>query len=139
MLKQINFTSDDFFNDNYFFYIGNNSQFVYKTLMPESSLYDLSLYKIYAHIGNTMDNNLGTPSFEYDDSDYFVYEYNNDTFYYRVDSASQKGNTIGILMESNLNGKYADYMFHPKEYIWKNDKQICDKCVEFMKELDKII
>lgn len=49
MLEQIEFTEKDFM-ENYFFYIGNNSPFVRKTLMSDHPTFDISLNKIINRI-----------------------------------------------------------------------------------------
>lgn len=127
MLEQIEFTEKDFM-ENYFFYIGNNSPFVQKTLISDHPTFDILLNKIKNRISLvTSSIKVGIPNFisDYDDSEYFIFKLDNDIFYYRI-CVHGEGNTIGILIES-------------KEHIWQNAENLCDKCVNFLLELNKHI
>jgi hypothetical protein len=75
---------------------------------------------------------LGSPNFLSDwDTDYWIFEFNNDIFYYQNDE--RKGSTIGIFCKKKDTTR--NWLFEPEEYQYEKDKELGKKMLIFCKEL----
>lgn len=134
-MKQIeNYTKENF-EEDYFHYSGNNSHFVRATLLPEMKEFTYENNDIYHSIDVSETiaiKKLGKPNFLSDwDTNYWIFEFNNDIFYYQSDN--RKGCTVGIFCKKK--DTTMNWLFEPEEYQYKKSIELGKKLLSFCKEL----
>ena len=134
-MKQLSNNTKDNFNEDYFHYSGNNSFFVRATLLSEMKEFTDDNNKMYFSISvkpKIAEEKLGSPNFLSDwDTNYWIFELNNDIFYYQNDE--RKGSTIGIFCKKKDTTR--NWLFEPEEYQYQKDKELGKKLLNFCKEL----
>ena len=138
MIQVANYTKENF-EDDYFHYSGNNGFFVRATLLSDSENFTRENSKKYLGLKvnpELASEKLGPPSFISDwDTQYWIFEFNGDTFYYQNDP--YKGSTIGIYCGKN--DKSQNWLFHPDEYENQENDDLGKKMLSFCNELSKKI
>jgi hypothetical protein len=139
MIQLSNYTKENF-EEDYFHYCFSNNHFTRATLRPELKEFSEENNKNYFSIdvrNKIAKQKLGSPNFCSDwDTDYWIFELNNDIFYYQNDD-KRKGSTIGIFCEKK--DTTTNWLFEPEEYEYKKNRQIGEKLLNFCKELsDKL-
>ena len=138
-MRQLSDYTKDNFNEDYFHYCFNNNYFTRATVCSELKEFSEENNKNYFSIGvksKIAEQKLGSPNFISDwDTDYWIFEFNGDIFYYQNDE--WKGSTIGIFCKKKDTTK--NWAFEPEEYEYKKNRQLGEKLLKFCKELsDKL-
>lgn len=138
-MKQIeNYTGLNF-DDDLFHYCGDNNYFVRATLLPNSAEFSRENNRMYSSIKVTESlaiEKLGKSNFISEwDTNYWIYEFNGDLFYYQNDM--RKGSTIGIFCKKK--DKTKNWLFEPVEYEYQESEELGLKMLAFCKVLsDKL-